>query len=133
MLDVQRIFVSLRLGADRFAVEGTFNLGDPNFHALLHTWLQARGGVPADDLPELRRTLTRLAHQQESLMTTNDQLLEFATRLEAASDELAKDLAALRADIVDKVPPETLAKLDAVVKRLEGMGVDPTNPVPAAG
>lgn len=63
---------------------------------------------------------------------TEDKLVEISAQLDAATNELASDLAALRAEIADKVSPETLAKLDANVARLVELGKDPTNPVPPA-
>lgn len=84
-------------------------------------------------LLRIHQLLVKVAHQQEKIMGINEQLLEYSRRLDAASNEIAADLKKLRDEIKsgEPVTPETLAKLDANVARLEEMGVDPVEPIPA--
>jgi len=61
---------------------------------------------------------------------TNEQIAALASRLDAATNEIANDLKALREQVADTIAPETLASLDAGIARLEAMGQDAENPVP---
>lgn len=63
----------------------------------------------------------------ERIMTATDDL---AARLNAATNELASDLAALR-DEVANLDGAVAAKFEPIVSRLEAMGTDPADPVPA--
>lgn len=70
------------------------------------------------------KKLNKIMAKQE----TFDALL---VRVEAATTELANDLAALRGEIAaGTVSEESLAKFDTIVSTLEAMGKDPENPVP---
>jgi hypothetical protein len=53
-------------------------------------------------------------------------------RIDAATTEVANDLRELREQLANgvAVTPEQLAALAAAADRLEGIGADPTNPVP---
>jgi predicted nucleic acid-binding Zn-ribbon protein len=82
--------------------------------------------------------LSQKIHNLEgNLMATAE---EFATRLNTATDEIARDLQALRDQLQtvrDEIPAAqqaavdaALAQLDAPIARLEALGQDPQNPVP---
>lgn len=55
---------------------------------------------------------------------------DVVARLAAATDELANDLTTLRGKIAAQ-DSDLAAELDPIVSRLEAMGQDPQNPVPA--
>jgi hypothetical protein len=56
---------------------------------------------------------------------------DLKARLEAATDELASDLADLRTRLENGVPvSEVVSALNPVIERLENMGKDAENPVP---
>lgn len=55
---------------------------------------------------------------------------DLAARLNTATNELASDLAALR-DEVAALDGDIAAKFEPLVSRLEAMGADPADPVPA--
>jgi hypothetical protein len=63
----------------------------------------------------------------ERIMTATDDL---AARLNAATNELAADLEALRDEVAGS-DAAIAAKFEPLVNRLEGMGADPADPVPA--
>lgn len=82
----------------------------------------------------------KISNLEGTLMATAE---EFATRLNGATDEIARDLQALRdqlQSVRDEIPAaqqaavdDALAKLDAPIARLEALGQDPQNPVPDPG
>lgn len=55
---------------------------------------------------------------------------DVVARLNAATDEIASDLSDLRAKLADQ-DSALAAELDPIVSRLESMGADPSDPVPA--
>jgi outer membrane murein-binding lipoprotein Lpp len=57
---------------------------------------------------------------------------EMLQRLDAATNEIASDMKALRDQIASgqNATPEQLQRLDANITRLEGLGQDPQDPVP---
>jgi len=65
-------------------------------------------------------------------MTAFDNLVE---RLNTATNEVAADLAQLKADLAsnDLSSSDAAARLEPLVSRLEEMGKDPDNPDPSAG
>lgn len=65
-------------------------------------------------------------------MAVSPQIQAFADRLDAASNEIAKDLKDLRDKIAAGTPltPEDNALLESNIARLEALGTDPANPVP---
>ncbi len=93
-----------------------------NFEAL-------RADVARHDLSiiELRRAIVATAE-------------EFASRLNAATDEVARDLQSVRDELRSALEgvevsnqaavDAALAKLDQPIARLEALGQDPSNPVP---
>lgn len=56
---------------------------------------------------------------------------DMVTRLNAATDELANDLADFRAKVANQ-DASLAAELDPIVSRLERLGEDPKDPVPDA-
>lgn len=68
----------------------------------------------------------RISQLEEKVAATDD----IVARLNTATDEIARDLAALR-DQVAGLDPAIAAKFEPLVARLEAMGQDPANPVPA--
>lgn len=69
---------------------------------------------------------TRALLALEKHMSATDDLV---TRLGAATDEIASDLADLR-DEVSGGDAAIAAKFEPLVSRLEALGADPANPVP---
>lgn len=61
----------------------------------------------------------------ERMAATDD----LVARLDAATNELASDLSALR-DEVANLDAGVAAKFEPLVSRLEALGADPSNPVP---
>lgn len=86
---------------------------------------------------EVTSTVNALNDIRGEIMATAE---EFATRLDAATNEVASDLAGVRAELenlrgqVDGAAAAAvdaaLAQLDAPIARLEALGQDPQNPVP---
>jgi uncharacterized coiled-coil protein SlyX len=68
----------------------------------------------------------RIDQLEEKMAATDD----LVTRLGTATDEIASDLADLR-DQVANLDPAIAAKFEPLVARLEAMGQDPADPVPA--
>lgn len=87
---------------------------------------------------ELTLSVLRRIEHLESRMTAADNL---AARLDAATNELAADLTSVRdalaaavagqAQAVQDAVSAELAKLDAPIARLEALGADEADPVPA--
>lgn len=65
----------------------------------------------------------------EATMATTDELV---SRLSAATDEIANDLKSLR-DEVAASDSAAAAKFEPLISRLEAMGADSNDPVPADG
>lgn len=63
-------------------------------------------------------------------MAVSAQIQAFSDRVNAATNEIAADLKALRDKIAAGTPlsPEDAAVLDGLATRLEAIGVDPENP-----
>lgn len=55
---------------------------------------------------------------------------DLINRLGAATDEIAAELTALRDEVAGS-DTATAAKFEPLIARLEALGADPTNPVPA--
>ena len=111
------------------------NAASPTQIQLRVTNLEAQQTTSTVALAALAQMLDDMKGQ---LMATAE---EFATRLNAATDEIAADLQALRDQLQavrDEIPAaqqaavdEALAKLDAPIARLEALGQDPADPVPS--
>lgn len=87
-------------------------------------------------LDQILHAVANLAtHTKESLMTVTAQIQEFSDRVNAATNEIAADLQALRDKVAAGTPltEEDTALLNAAASRLEAMGADPENPVPPVG
>lgn len=56
---------------------------------------------------------------------------ELLQRLDGATNEIAKDLTALRDQLKDSLTPEQKSRLTAHIERLEALGADPADPIPA--
>lgn len=74
--------------------------------------------------------LKTILKNQTLIMAKQEKMDAMLTRLDAATNEIASDLAALREEIKDSVSQESLDKLDANISTLEGLGADPADPVP---
>lgn len=63
-------------------------------------------------------------------MAVSAQIQAFSDRVNAATNEIAADLKALRDKIAAgaQLTPEDAAVLDGLATKLEAMGVDPENP-----
>lgn len=79
----------------------------------------------------LTQTLSRIS---EDLMARTQEFTDLVTRLDAATNELASDLQALRDQIANGLSQTdtdaVLATLDSKIATLEALGADPNNPVP---
>lgn len=73
--------------------------------------------------------LAELKALKEAVLTQSEKIAELTTRLDAATNEIASDLQALR-DKLASVTDVDLAPLDASISRLEALGRDPENPIP---
>ena len=77
----------------------------------------------------------RVRALEARMATADETLTTLSTRLNDATNEIAADLQRLRDQLAllgeAVVAPATLAALDAHISRLEGLGVDPADPVPA--
>jgi hypothetical protein len=101
-------------------------------------WLHAPWTVLSDVQRDIARHDNALLELRRLLMATAE---EFAARLDAATNEVANDLAGLRSDLeslrdsVDEsnqaAVDAALARLDAPIARLEALGQDPADPIPA--
>lgn len=77
------------------------------------------------------KVLAELQALKEAVMTQADTIRALAGRLDAATNEIATDLKALRDKVAEGTVTEAdLAPLDATITRLEALGADPENPVP---
>ncbi len=79
---------------------------------------------------DTEKLLLLILKNTKSIMKQNEQVLAFVDRLNAATNEIASDLQALRDAEKDNLAPETLTSLDAITARLEAMGQDPADPIP---
>lgn len=79
-----------------------------------------------DHVIEQTEVTTRALLEMREKMATTDELV---ARFGAATDEIARDLQALR-DEVAGGDAAVAAKFEPLVSRLEAMGADPENPVP---
>jgi hypothetical protein len=68
---------------------------------------------------------------KEQLMAVSAQIQAFSDKVNAATNEIAKDLKDLRDKIAagTALTPEDSAVLDGIVTTLEKLGQDPENPV----
>lgn len=75
--------------------------------------------------------LSQTEHITEIGENTMARVDEVVARLGAATDEIARDLDALRQEVAG-LDESVAAKFEPLVSRLEQMGQDPQNPVPDA-
>lgn len=69
---------------------------------------------------------TFISNNQKTIMTQNEQVLAYAARIDAGTNEVANDLKNLRAQLAEQgVTGEALAALDAAAVKLEATGKDP--------
>jgi len=68
---------------------------------------------------------------KEQLMAVSKQIQEFSDRVNAATNELAADLKALRDKVAagTALTPDDALVLDGIASKLEAMGADAENPV----
>jgi hypothetical protein len=94
----------------------------------LWDWLPATKG-------DLKNLWSYVLDQTEHVTRIGEQTMarvdELRTRLNAATDELARDLDDLRGRLA-RQDEALAAELEPMVARLESMGQDPKNPVPDA-
>lgn len=84
-----------------------------------------------DRFRRIDEQLATLTRKDRENMARDAQLQLFIDRLNASTNEIAKDLKELRDAIKnDTVTDEMLAKLDAAITTNEKLGQDPENPVP---
>jgi hypothetical protein len=85
-----------------------------------------------DRMTALEDRLTLLEAQGAALMARQQDVDRIITDLNAATNEIAADLERLRGDVVaNTVTDASIATLDGIVARLQALGQDPENPVPA--
>jgi hypothetical protein len=100
-------------------------------------WSRDRGEFEIKLLRKIDQLSRHIEHMEELIMATTAEII---ARLDAATNEVAADLQAVRdaltAALVDvdaakrAAVDEALAQLDAPIARLEALGADPANPVP---
>lgn len=84
-----------------------------------------------DRMTALEDRLALLEAQGAALMARQQDVDRIITDLNAATNEIAADLERLRGEITaGAVSEESVALLDNLVVRLQGLGQDPENPVP---
>lgn len=99
-----------------------------NIHADVHVHV-GPDTATLDRLSAIERGVQALIAQGGVM---NEKITQLSQRLDAATNEIAKDLQALRDAIANNtVSEEQLTALDSTITRLEAMGQDPENPVPA--
>lgn len=78
-----------------------------------------------------RLEILLLTEKFNSMATKTDEILTgFANRLDAATNELAKDFKDIRDQLAAlQVDPAVLGRFDSGITTLENMGKDPVNPV----
>ena len=67
-----------------------------------------------------------LFNQQQIIMDENQALLDYAGRIDAATNNIATQLTELRAEVSNHASPETLQRLDQTIGALEALGKNPT-------
>lgn len=91
--------------------------------------------LPTDALAEVNEKLDQILLQGEKLMSKATEINELVTAMNDATNEIASDLEALRAQIAGGLSAEeaadVVAKLDGLKARLVALGQDPADPVPA--
>lgn len=88
---------------------------------------------PSRKLDQILDAIETLSKQMGAkLMAVSAQIAEFSRRVDAATNEIAKDLQDLRDKIAAGTPltQEDADELNRLATRLEEMGKDPENPVP---
>lgn len=83
---------------------------------------------------ELRSLWSYVLDQTDHITMIGERVMaqvdDVAARLAAATDELARDLETLRQEVAG-LDESVAAKFEPLVSRLEAMGADPQDPVPA--
>lgn len=64
-------------------------------------------------------------------MKKQEQFDAYLQRLDAATNEIATDLKALKEEAVDHISPESLGRLESNISKLEALGTDEEEQVPA--
>lgn len=86
----------------------------------------------APEYRQLQAEVTALNAKVNQLMATDAQFKDRMDQIDAATDEIAKDLQDLRDKLAGQgIPDADLAVLDQKIARLTALGKDPENPVPA--
>ena len=97
-------------------------------HMHIHITTQAA----RDEVDALTARLVVLEQQGVTLMNRQETFDTALAALNTATNDVADDLTRLRAEVAATgVSAESLARLDANIARLQGLAVDPENPVPA--
>ena len=120
----QRLLIQIRAQREvRREIAGTPSSEEPVMsYELLRREIEARFKSLWSYVLDQQRYITMMG---ERMAATDD----LVVRLDAATNELAADLAALR-DEVAGLDAGVAAKFEPLVSRLEALGQDPTNPVP---
>lgn len=91
--------------------------------------------LPERSLAELHEKLDRIERKQDEAMSKYTEISELLSAMDAATNEIASDIDALREQVAGGLTPEqatdVTAKLDAMKSRLVALGQDPEDPVPA--
>ena len=103
----------------KFEITVNLNLTGPFADSVLSAFGQLVADVEA------------LKVQGAQLMTQSAEIKDLVERLDAATNEVAKDVADLQAQLGDKLTPEEMERFTGIVGRLEKLGADTDNPVPA--
>jgi acetylornithine deacetylase/succinyl-diaminopimelate desuccinylase-like protein len=105
-----------------------------NLRIDLHVHPHESSDRVAEKLAEILHAVVGLTTiTKERLMAVSAQVQAFSDRVNAATNEIASDLKTLRDKIAagSTLSAEDQALLDSAASRLEAMGVDPEDPVPA--
>lgn len=97
--------------------------------SLLHAFLLGLSTSPAPPAS----VLAAITALQEDLMSQKEALAALSARLNAATNEIAKDLQDLRQKVADGTVSEAdMGPLDRTIATLEALGKDPADPVPSS-
>lgn len=120
----------IRIGGNALEFAGQFTIDE--VRDVVAAFLANIGGQ--SDATAIAQLQADVAALKEADVTQKDNLAALATRLDTATNTIAAELTELRGKIADgTVSDADLAPLDANIAKLEGLGADPSDPVPGDG
>lgn len=137
--------VDIRLGPDRFFVDGVTSLDESSFLRLFERWLNVRDAINGKTGDRIFEALSFINRKQDYLMSTVNEVKTLVTAIDTETTAVAtkvdaqiQQIAELKAQIAAG-SPVTQEDLDAIAAglqpisdRLTAIGADPANPIPPA-